>query len=348
MVSFVKQEIKKMLKVLEYKSYKNKAKSNHQKEIILFATPLHGNLGDHAIAIAEYKLLQDNQLIPFEVATGEKDNCYNYLLRHIDEDAIICITGGGFIGSQWLNEENFVRQIIHDYSEHTIIIFPQTLYYKDDENGRKEYEISRNIYKQAKKLNVFVREEKSYKIAKEMLPETNIQLVPDIVLYLKQQEYQMKQDKVLLCIRHDVESKLKEEERKTIEKIAEKYGTIENTDTVINRGVKAKKRQEEVNKKLKEFAESKLIITDRLHGMIFAMLTRTPCITLGNYNHKVKGVYQWFNNCNYVKYLDNIDNLETIIDEIMKIKPEDYTTINLQSKYKKLEEILEKEGKKNG
>ena len=335
----IKQEIKKMLKIHEYKNYKKKAKANHQKEIILFATPLHGNLGDHAIAIAEYEMLQNNQLIPFEIATGEKENCYEYVLQHIEKDAIICITGGGFIGSQWLNEENFVRQIIHDYSNHTIIVFPQTLYYKEDENGRKEYETSKNIYEKAKKLNVFVREEKSYKIAKQMLPETNIQLVPDIVLYLKQQEYQTKQDKVLLCIRHDVESKLKEEERKMIEKVAQEQGTIEYTDTVINRGVKAKVRQEEVNKKLQEFAESKLIITDRLHGMIFAMLTRTPCITLGNYNHKVKGVYQWFKDCNYVKYLDNIDNLKETIEEIMKIKPEDYTTINLRNQYTQLEEI---------
>ena len=51
-----------------------------------------------------------------------------------------------------------------------------------------------------------------------MLPNANIQLVPDIVLYLKQYNYKEKSDKVLLCIRDDVESKLKEKEMKEIEK----------------------------------------------------------------------------------------------------------------------------------
>lgn len=318
--SMIKQKIKRFLKICKYKIYKIKVKFNYQKEIILFSTPLHGNLGDHAIAIAEYKMLKDNKLIPFEVATGEKDSCYNYLLNHIGKDAIICITGGGFIGSQWLNEEEFVRQIIHDYSNHKIVIFPQTFYYKDDENGRKEYQKSKKIYEKARNLNIFVREAKSLEIAKTMLPKANVILVPDIVLYLEPKDYGLKREKVLLCIRHDVESKLKEDEIKKIKEIVKKYGKVEYTDTVINKSVKARTRKKEVRKKLGEFASSKLVITDRLHGMIFAYLTKTPCVAIGNYNYKVKGVYEWIKYCPYIKFFDSIDEVKENVDKLYNMK----------------------------
>lgn len=43
-----------------------------------------------------------------------------------------------------------------------------------------------------------------------------------------------------------------------------------------------------INKYIK-FRECELVITDRIHGMIFAAITGTPCIALSNY--KIKGTY---------------------------------------------------------
>ena len=37
----------------------NKLKSNKNKKIFLFGTPMHGNLGDHAIAIQEQYFFED-------------------------------------------------------------------------------------------------------------------------------------------------------------------------------------------------------------------------------------------------------------------------------------------------
>ena len=38
---------------------------------------------------------------------------------------------------------------------------------------------------------------------------------------------------------------------------------------------------------LQTFAKSRLIVTDRLHGMIFALVTRTPCLAFDNTNKKI-------------------------------------------------------------
>ena len=57
-------------------------------------------------------------------------------------------------------------------------------------------------------------------------------------------------------------------------------------------------------KKLDEFRKSKLVVTDRLHGMLFAAITGTPCIALGNSSGKVKGVYDWLTHLDYIQYVD--------------------------------------------
>lgn len=41
------------------------------------------------------------------------------------------------------------------------------------------------------------------------------------------------------------------------------------------------------------FKSAKLVITDRLHGMIFCYLTNTPCLVFQNNNHKVRETYEW-------------------------------------------------------
>ena len=58
-----------------------------------------------------------------------------------------------------------------------------------------------------------------------------------------------------------------------------------------------------------EFSKCKLIITDRLHGMIFSFITNTPCIALPNSNGKIKGVYKWIANKGSVLFVENIDDV---------------------------------------
>ena len=103
------------------------------------------------------------------------------------------------------------------------------------------------------------------------------------------------------------------------------------TDMVENHMINSNKRKKVIYKKLKKFAKSKIVITDRLHGMIFAYLTQTPCIVFSNYNHKVKGVYDWLkSNTNTIIYETEIENLENGIDKILNIKEEGKTK---QSKF---------------
>jgi exopolysaccharide biosynthesis predicted pyruvyltransferase EpsI len=58
---YLKEKIKKIILISKYKKYKKYCKKNNQKEYLIFNTPIHGNIGDHAIIYAEYKLLENNK-----------------------------------------------------------------------------------------------------------------------------------------------------------------------------------------------------------------------------------------------------------------------------------------------
>ena len=86
-------------------------------------------------------------------------------------------------------------------------------------------------------------------------------------------------------------SYLSEENQYVVENIFE----FDEVTPSLSQAIRLKKLEQEGNlteekieEMLKKYRKCQLVITDRLHGMIFAAITSTPCIALGNYNHKIK------------------------------------------------------------
>lgn len=324
-----RNKVKEMLWKSRYKRYKKICDKKGQREFLIFNTPIHGNLGDHAIIYAEIEMLKELNIEPFEIPTFEEQYIFNYIEKNVDKDADIAITGGGFIGSQWMAEMNLVNKVVETFFEHKIIIFPQTIFFKDDDEGKVELEKSIKNFKKVKNLNIFLREEKSYVFAKKNYENANVFLVPDVVLYLKCL-YEYERKNALLCFRKDVEGVLNTEKKEEIKEmlLAQKVEIVE-TDTVLEKCVKIKERKKELFVKVEDFAKAKIVITDRLHGMIFSAITNTPCITFSNYNHKIKGVYTWLNHNNII-YKENTENLELDIKKICEKTANDLSVYNFE------------------
>ena len=335
-ISIVLKRVNKGLEVIkEYKKYKNST----EREIILFGSPIHGNIGDHAITIAEYKLLKDININNiFEISSFERYIAIDYISKKISNNAIIVINGGGFMGSQWIKEEMMIRDVIKHFPNNRIVIFPQTAFYKDDENGKKIFEESYKIYNSHKNLVLCAREERTYNFFVNTYKKAQILYLPDIVLYLDRKEYCEKKNGCLLCLRNDPEKNSNNEKiiAKTIDILKGKFNKIETTDTVVSFDIDSKKREEEFNKKLKEFSKYQIIVTDRLHGMIFSFLTKTPCIVFGNYNYKVEGVYQWIKNCNNIVFIKD----EKDLIKIMEFKENNDDFIVDKSLFDKLKNVF--------
>lgn len=316
-------------------------KETNNEPIIITSVPRHGNIGDHAILCGEIDFIKENfpnkELIQF---TAHMMSAHMWMYKlFIKKTDLVLITGGGFLGSLWMNEEKAVRNVLKTFKNNKVILMPQTIYFEDSGWGRKEKCISEKIYNSHHNLTICMREKKSYNLAKEMFPEKDILLIPDMVLYLDYKHKKIDRKGVLLCMRSDKEKTLSKEQKDNINEILynnfNEYN-ISYTDTVHNYNISEEKSRIEVNNKIDEFAKSQLVITDRLHGMVLAAIAETPCIALGNCSGKVKGVYEWIKDLEYVEYVENLDNLDEAITKVMNSKNKKYNNEGIKKYYTEL------------
>ena len=317
-------------------------KEINKRKVFIIDLPEHGNLGDQAIALSEVSFLE-------KYYNPECDELYFWYLedfvkhwlwlkKNIKRNDIILCHGGGNIGDVYPRAE-YIRQIvIHEFPNNKIIIFPQTCYFTNSVFGNVIRKRSESVYSNHSNLVICAREEKSYSILREMCPQNNILIVPDMVLgyprEFKRPTKGVTSDIVVtFCMRNDSEKVISAEMLTCLQKVCEKKGfIIKKTDTVVNRKLKnIFEARETVEEKIDELAKSDLVITDRLHGMVLTALSGTRCIVISNNNHKVYGVYKWIESMANVLYLHNANEFERTVDKLMKDNSAEFP--NLSDKY---------------
>lgn len=313
--------------------------TENQQRLLVIGTPNFGNLGDHAISEGEIKFLKDNfkdcEIIEFSFL--EYTHAKETVSSMARESDIIFIHGGGFLGTLWLLAENMVRDIIVKFPKNKIIIFPQSIYFENDQ--LHELDNTKRIFGKHSDLTIFARDKRSFDFAMENYPSNNvIKFVPDIVTYLDFSEYGFQRKDFLFCLRTDKEKVDNPEIKQLFEILESKGYNCSITDTVVDANFEGEIRKKYLESKFKEFAASQLVVTDRLHGMIFSLITGTPCIAFDNVSKKVSGVYEWFEDTGYIicinednKYL--LDNPEKLINQLIE---------NSKNGYYSNQEMIEK------
>lgn len=332
-------------KKLRYKlaTYKDKfyyflaLRHPYGKKVFVLGTPLHGNLGDNAIVLAEKFFLSGLGFQPKIVCKVDQENYYRYVIqKSIFRNDTVTMHGGGNMGDQWFSEELFRRTVLDDFPSRKILVFPQTIYYTDTKKGQQEREASISYYNNPR-ITLVARERPSYEEMKRLYPKANILLTPDIVLSLPMQRFEEERTGILLCLRSDAEKSLQKSEEAQLEQLARETGLpVERTDMVTEEPITAANRGEVVRKKLRSFASSKLVITDRLHGMIFAAITGTPCIVFSNYNHKVRGTYEWISYLPYIKFAEKAEDVAAFLPELLGMEDCTYDNTPLKPYFDQL------------
>ena len=298
------------------------------RQMVLFiSTPTHGNLGDQAIVLAQKKIFEDIGLRKnvIEICKSDYFLAASFLSMLLANDALIVIDGGGNVGTLWIEEEYKMRDIIKRFPQNPIVIFPQTAYFEDTDFGKAELQKAAEVYQAHENLTVFCRDQSTFNLFREKMPKVNTFFVPDTVLYLHPKTLSQKSGTILFCLRDDKEKcSTLSDLRQSIENIlAEKAFSCRDTSTVIQRKVTARNREEILREKWEEFASANLIITDRLHGMIFSAIVGTPCIALDNVSRKVSGGQYWLKHLPYIRVLQDTDFIEETL-RIMLSSPKEY------------------------
>lgn len=277
----------------------------------------HPNAGDQEITLAQKKFIL-KYLPDYAYVEIEKEKVQfviDELAKRVRPQDIIFIQGGGTL-SDLYPEHELPRQLLLKKLKNCpckIIQFPVSFYYENIESFREIKE----IYNEAKNLTLFVRESKSYNILKSEL-EIPVHHIPDIVLSQDESSLSNRGDDVLIMFRSDVECVLPKALARSIEEHFSKTDNVLITDNYVEDYVLTFESNREflLNKKFNEFRGAKLIITDRLHGMIFAYVTKTPAVVFDNSYGKVKYSYEdWLSDSTYIQYVDSaVATLDDVIE----------------------------------
>lgn len=319
------------------------------KKIIIALAANYGNLGDVAITYAQKwfleKIFPEYNVIEFEIS--KTFNGMKSLKQYIHEDDIITIVGGGNLGDLY-DDIEFARQfMIVNFPKNKIVIFPQTIAFSESLLGQLRLLWAKVLYNAHKDLTVFVREDFSYKEYHSVF--RRIEKAPDIVMSMDYEEPDgLERDGVTVCFRDDKENGIAMHIKDLLISEIRKQYHVQIKDTHVGNKNDLKELYTELHKLIGSFQRSRVVVTDRLHGMILSYITHTPCIALCGGNKKILGCYQWIAGANYVRLIEAdicSDNLDEVLQEIKMLyyMEEEKNCVSLKHKFNKLLQAIVKE-----
>ncbi len=285
--------------------------------VVYLDYPVHNNIGDILIWLGAQKLLKRNHiqvLGSFELRLG-------FYAKHLlSSCTTICMHGGGNLGDLYPRHQSFREKIIQKYPDKKIVIFPQTACFSSAEALQK----TADIFLAHKNLHIFLRDQNSFQTLQEKgIP--NLHLSPDTAhalwpirlgaFYQKDSKlYFFRRDKEKTQTPFDCDEKDAFDWKDCIRGFDEalfNFGLQYHRVDARLAGslLKSSCLWNYVSQRLLAsaagvYANHETVITNRLHGMIFAALTGTKCIAFDNSYGKLSSYYDL--------WLKDIDNLSFI------------------------------------
>lgn len=266
--------------------------------VFYLGLPEHGNLGDQAIAKATEIYLQE-QLPQHQVVRIANDAvlpCIPLLKRIMQPNHLIVMHGGGNLGDLWPGAESVRRAVVKRLKKWPIIQLPQSVFFID----KQEHTLSKKCYDDADRLVLVAREEQAHSAMQQAFTCPSM-LVPDMVFTLS--------------------GRLKE--------LPIQREGVTVTDTVLPTGVPLEQRDDVLIRFWRQMAKHELVVTDRLHGMIFGLITQTPTVALLNNNGKIISTFEtWLQSVPWIKVWAPTDGpLEVAIVDVMRapVAPVDFS-----------------------
>ena len=295
-----------------------------QKRIWYFCVPTHSNLGDQAQACCVEKYFRKffSDHIVFKLSNNAFDFYEQKILMILKEkiketDLIFFQSGYTFTGIH--PYENMHRKIVENFPYNKIVFLPQTVKFKN----QKILENVQNFYGKYDNIYFFARDKISYDIYKSIFPEhRNVHCFPDIVT-TEIGNYDFNNNErngILLCVRNDVEKLYSFQEislfKEKLQKIAKVSLSDTNSETKEN---SLKEYWKKIEETIDDYAQYQVIITDRYHGTIFALIANTPVIILKTTDHKVVTGADWFEGVyeDYVYVVNDLEEASQVAQQIV-------------------------------
>jgi len=282
--------------------------------------PSHqSNAGDHAQTLAIEKFL-NSKLLGYDIhsfyRTEVGNNRWEKETSNLIPEDLILINSSGDFGSRYEGWHDVRGQIVRKFQNTRIINLPTTVYYSSDRRGQIVLERDKTIYN-SPNFTLLCREPESERIANKHF-NCDIQFFPDFVFYLKPDFNQVPQG-ALVNLRTDGESALSPIQKgKVFEQVRNLYPDTEMKDIhQLPYPITPNIREQYINSLFDQYQSRELIVTDMMHGMIFAVINHIPCVALDDaIPHKISGYKDLL--AGAVEFADSIESVSNCIDKITK------------------------------
>ncbi len=295
----------------------------HNGELVrpvwLLGTPEYSNLGDQCIAEEEIRFLQAVMPDRYVAEISEielKEGRYSQL-GGIGPSQPVFLQGGGNIGTIWPRPERIRREILRRLKDNPVVIFPQSIWFAEDDEGRKALAEAAEVY-QGDNVLLCCRDNVSYRFAQEHFNCRSI-LVPDMALWEARREFALQERcGALTLLRNDKECKLNDEDRNMIELyLVKRFRSLDVFDTLLKSGtITRENRKEKADSLIGRISSSECVVTDRLHGMILCAVTGTPCVAFPNGTPKLESGFEWLKGLDYIRFIHETEELAGAIDAV--------------------------------
>lgn len=172
-----------------------------KNDVFYFDYPLHLNVGDLLIYHGTEQFFKDHH-INVTLKRSEFDLDINEVKQKVTLNTTILLHGGGNFGDLYPQHQKIREAMVQHFPNNRIIVLPQTLYFKDQENLEK----SAALFNQHKDCHLLARDERSEQNFQQFSP--NVRLSPDMAhqLYGTLPTKQGNTKQQLYFLRKDIEA----------------------------------------------------------------------------------------------------------------------------------------------
>lgn len=300
-------------------------------KILILGVTDYGNLDDHAIAYAQRKFVdkivdgnQKRLIVEVPARTPIR-----HVIDIVTPDDVLLFTGGDNFGDFYKFAQDIFTPIIEVFPTHPKVFFPQSFTFKSDSDFSDERSISGELLAACNlagsTLTIVAREAKSFDLFKKHFPNNNILLTPDIVLSLNARgnyyvAHASEYKRGVKLFTHEpgekvLDASIRENFFTSLKML---QGHIDMNAEDYPSDVSIDGRKLALNKLWEIIAGNEVLVTDQLHGLIFAHITGTPCLVFDKHDSKIKmTVKDWLSNTPGVVFVDPREPL--VADDLVKL-----------------------------
>jgi exopolysaccharide biosynthesis predicted pyruvyltransferase EpsI len=286
----------------------------------LLDLPNYYNPGDQLIWEGEEQILKK-----IGVKVRYRASLHFFNKDMVKQGDCILLQGGGNFGDLYYKHQQFREYIVTNFPNHKIIILPSTIYFSSAAKLRQSF----SVFAKHKQLVICARDERSYKLLVENIPQVKAYLLPDTaygienigqtppkfpskkILYLSRTDKELKNDSKGLAIGtsenvdksdwpyfipallalHVVILKL----NIFLLSIWKLVATHWNSKYDVHGIIPIHSRPQQIKDAVRLISNYGLIVTSRLHGHILSTILDIPSIVIDNSYGKNKNYYDTWN-----------------------------------------------------